>query len=92
MLTYSYYRYTSFYYRKQTKNQWARDDPAFAVTEAFFVAVSALAYAILFCPFNFWSYLWSVLYAVIFDWFLIGAIVATVGRYILLESYTLYSL
>ena len=32
--------YVSFYYRKQTKNQWARDDPAFMVVEAAFVAVS----------------------------------------------------
>lgn len=31
--------YISFYYRKQTKNQWARDDPAFMVVEAAFVAV-----------------------------------------------------
>ena len=34
--------YISFYYRKQTKNQWARDDPAFMVVEAAFVAVSYL--------------------------------------------------
>ena len=31
--------YISFYYRKQTKNQWARDDPAFMVVQAAFVAV-----------------------------------------------------
>tara|TARA_A100001015_G_scaffold185598_1_gene206536 strand:- start:1162 stop:2019 length:858 start_codon:yes stop_codon:yes gene_type:complete len=34
--------FISFSYRKQTKNQWARDDPAFAVAEAGFVAVSCL--------------------------------------------------
>jgi hypothetical protein len=32
--------YISFYYRKQTKNQWARDDPAFMVVVSAFVAVS----------------------------------------------------
>ena len=26
--------YISFFYRKQTKNQWARDDPAFIVLQA----------------------------------------------------------
>ena len=37
--------YTSFYYRKQTKNQWARDDPAFMVLQVTFLAVCALAYS-----------------------------------------------
>ena len=37
--------YISFYYRKQTKNQWARDDPAFMVVEAAFVAVSCLIFS-----------------------------------------------
>ena len=75
------YRYTSFYYRKQTKNQWARDDPAFAVTEATFVAIAALAYAIVFCPFQFWPYLWTVLYAVLIDWLLIGILIASISRF-----------
>jgi len=34
--------YKSFYYRKQTKNQWARDDPAFVFVQFIFVAVSKL--------------------------------------------------
>lgn len=69
--------YTSFYYRKQTKNQWARDDPAFVVVEASFVAVAALAYAVAFRPPSFWGYLWAVLYCVVVDWLLIGLGVAT---------------
>lgn len=69
--------YTTFYYRKQTKNQWARDDPAFVVVLTIFVAIASLAFAIVFCPANFWSYLWSVLYAVLIDWLLLGAIIAT---------------
>ena len=36
------YRHTT--YRKQTKNQWARDDPTFVVLSAIFVAVAALMY------------------------------------------------
>ena len=64
--------YTSFYYRKQTKNQWARDDPAFAVISALFVAVGTLAYAVAFHNFSMWGYLWSMIYAVVVDWMFIG--------------------
>lgn len=40
------YQLTS--YRKQTKNQWARDDPAFVVVLIFFLSVVAIAYGIAF--------------------------------------------
>lgn len=36
------YRHTS--YHKQTKNQWARDDPAFVVICCLLLAVAAAAY------------------------------------------------
>eukprot|EP00930_Biecheleria_cincta_P059005 TRINITY_DN44771_c0_g1_i1.p1 TRINITY_DN44771_c0_g1~~TRINITY_DN44771_c0_g1_i1.p1 ORF type:complete len:265 (-),score=38.15 TRINITY_DN44771_c0_g1_i1:52-789(-) len=38
------YQLTS--YRKQTKNQWARDDPAFVVVMIFFLTIAALAYSV----------------------------------------------
>mmetsp|Transcript_64007 Transcript_64007/g.152634 ORF Transcript_64007/g.152634 Transcript_64007/m.152634 type:complete len:246 (+) Transcript_64007:80-817(+) len=38
------YQLTS--YRKQTKNQWARDDPAFIVVLVFFLVVASVAYAV----------------------------------------------
>lgn len=38
------YRHAS--YHKQTKNHWARDDPAFVVTCAALVAVTATAYCL----------------------------------------------
>lgn len=38
------YQLTS--YRKQTKNQWARDDPAFIVVLILFLSVASLAYGI----------------------------------------------
>jgi UNC-50 family len=38
------YRHTS--YHKQTKNQWARDDPAFIVVTAALLAAAALAHCI----------------------------------------------
>jgi hypothetical protein len=38
------YRHTS--YHKQTKNHWARDDPAFVVICCVGVALAALAYCL----------------------------------------------
>lgn len=38
------YQLTS--YRKQTKNQWARDDPAFVVVIVFFLVVASAAYGV----------------------------------------------
>jgi len=38
------YQLTSF--RKQTKNQWARDDPAFIVVLVLFLVVAALSYSV----------------------------------------------
>jgi len=38
------YQLTS--YRKQTKNQWARDDPAFVVVLVFFLCVAAVSYGL----------------------------------------------
>lgn len=69
--------YTSFYYRKQTKNQWARDDPAFMVIQGIFVGISALAYAIAFRHPSFWGYLWTVLYSILVDWLFIGMAIAS---------------
>eukprot|EP00747_Dinoflagellata_sp_TGD_P106744 gnl/TRDRNA2_/TRDRNA2_169939_c0_seq3.p1 gnl/TRDRNA2_/TRDRNA2_169939_c0~~gnl/TRDRNA2_/TRDRNA2_169939_c0_seq3.p1 ORF type:complete len:246 (-),score=34.12 gnl/TRDRNA2_/TRDRNA2_169939_c0_seq3:114-851(-) len=40
------YQLTS--YRKQTKNQWARDDPAFIVVLVFFLVVAAICYSLAF--------------------------------------------
>ena len=38
------YRHTS--YHKQTKNQWARDDPAFVIICSLLVAAAATAYCV----------------------------------------------
>ena len=64
----------------ETKNQWARDDPAFMVVLTIFVAVAAFAYAIAFQHVNFWGYLWAVLYSVIVDWLLMGFAIASTLR------------
>jgi len=69
--------YVNFFQRKQTKNQWARDDPAFVVVEAFFVIIAGLAYAIAFRHPSLWGYLWSILYGLLVDWLLVGFAVAS---------------
>ncbi len=74
--------YKSFYYRKQTKNQWARDDPAFAVILAIFIACGSLAYAISFHHYSLWGYLWTMLYAVLVDWLFVGIIIASIYTYL----------
>lgn len=44
--------YKTSYYRKQTKNHWARDDPAFAVVQCLLLLLSSLAYSVAFRPAN----------------------------------------
>ena len=56
------YKQTSF--RKQTKNQWARDDPAFVVILAALVALSAVAYCLAFGRPPLWRWAVGVAWAV----------------------------
>ncbi|KAF5841766.1 UNC-50 family protein [Dunaliella salina] len=68
------YRHTA--YHKQTKNQWARDDPAFVVVTCVLVMVAALAYCITFGD-TLWHSLLTILSAVLVDYLLLGFAVAT---------------
>ena len=40
--------YKTAYYRKQTKNHWARDDPAFVALQGLFLLIAAIAYSVAF--------------------------------------------
>mmetsp|Transcript_31841 Transcript_31841/g.101300 ORF Transcript_31841/g.101300 Transcript_31841/m.101300 type:complete len:255 (-) Transcript_31841:1891-2655(-) len=84
--------YKTNFYRKQMKNQWARDDPAFAVTQVAFLVLAALAYGIAFHVRSVGGYLSLIVYCVVVDWFLFGVAVATIGWFIanryLLQSHT----
>merc|ERR1719352_1649071 len=40
--------YKTSYYRKQTKNHWARDDPAFVALQLVFLLVASIAYSVSF--------------------------------------------
>ena len=61
----------------ETKNQWARDDPAFVVVTSLLLAVVALVYCLVFSH-GFKHALSVVVSAVIVDYLLIGVILATV--------------
>lgn len=64
---------------KQTKNQWARDDPAFVVVLLAMVAVATLAYAIAFRVSSAWQLIRLLLSAMLIDFIGLGFVTATVG-------------
>eukprot|EP00898_Chlorokybus_atmophyticus_P003537 jgi/Chlat1/4184/Chrsp27S04281 len=68
------YRHTT--YRKQTKNHWARDDPAFVVICSVFIAVSATAFCLAFGD-SFAHSVLTIISAVCVDFLLIGILLAT---------------
>ncbi|KAL0583618.1 hypothetical protein ABG067_006431 [Albugo candida] len=74
--------YKSAYYRKQTKNRWARDDPAFAVIELGFLLIATIAWAITFQTDNIGSFLSFLFHAIIVEWLGMGLLIATTCWYI----------
>jgi hypothetical protein len=69
------------YYRKQTKNHWARDDPAFAALLICFLAISSLVYTIALRFDAFFSTFFTFFFhSLIINFLLAGAIVATLTR------------
>ena len=71
--------YKTAYYRKQTKNHWARDDPAFGALQAAFLTISSVAYSIAFRT-TLMSGLAFLLYSLLWNWLVPGVILATIGR------------
>ncbi|KAL6772117.1 hypothetical protein ACKKBG_A28980 [Auxenochlorella protothecoides x Auxenochlorella symbiontica] len=80
------YRHTS--YHRQTKDHWARDDPAFVVLLAGIIALITAAYCIAFGP-GLGGSLLIILAAVIRDFLIVGALVSLGGW--LLATRFLYS-
>lgn len=56
--------YKTAYYRKQTKNHWARDDPAFVALQGLFLLIAAVAYSVAF-RINVWGAITFILYTVV---------------------------
>ena len=71
--------YKTAYYRKQTKNHWARDDPAFLVLQAAFLGLSAIAHSIAFRTTLMGGFSFLI-NSLLWNWILPGVIVATLGR------------
>jgi hypothetical protein len=63
-------------YRKQTKNQWARDDPAFVVVLVGFLVVLGLAYGVAF-QVSGWKLVHVIMVLVGVHFLLAGVVVAT---------------
>ncbi|KAI8620151.1 UNC-50 [Chytriomyces sp. MP71] len=69
--------YRNIFYHKQTKNQWARDDPAFVVLLLLFISVTAVAYGIVY-KLGVLGTLNLILFMGFVDFLLVGAVVATI--------------
>merc|ERR1712194_405645 len=65
-------------YRKQTKNQWSRDDPAFVVLQVILLFVSCIGFALAFRANLFRLLLWSIGV----HYLLFGVCVSTVFTYV----------
>ena len=68
------------FYRKQTKNHWARDDPAFVVLQLGFMLAACLAYSIAFRSLSVSGVATFIVQSVLIHWLAVGLVMATVGK------------
>jgi len=73
--------YRNFSYRKQSKNQYARDDPAFLVLLSLCLLVTSIVYALILKK-SFLGFLQFSLWSIFIDCIGIGAVVATVAWFV----------
>mmetsp|Transcript_32202 Transcript_32202/g.67123 ORF Transcript_32202/g.67123 Transcript_32202/m.67123 type:complete len:388 (-) Transcript_32202:105-1268(-) len=71
--------YKTSYYRKQTKNHWARDDPAFLFLQGVFLIIAAVAYSVAF-RISVTGSISFLLYTVVWNWLGMGLALATLCR------------
>ena len=82
--------YKTSYYRKQTKNHWARDDPAFVALQGIFLVIACIAYSVAFKA-TVMGTISFLLYSVLWNWLGAGMILATIGREIANRHLTVHS-
>eukprot|EP01125_Pyxidicula_operculata_P012711 TRINITY_DN4188_c0_g1_i2.p1 TRINITY_DN4188_c0_g1~~TRINITY_DN4188_c0_g1_i2.p1 ORF type:complete len:209 (+),score=21.57 TRINITY_DN4188_c0_g1_i2:160-786(+) len=70
--------YNKTLHHKQTKNQWARDDPAFVAILLWCMLTASVAYCVALSEQKFIQVVQSVFWAVFVDFVLVGALIATV--------------
>lgn len=73
--------YRNIYYHKQTKNQWARDDPAFVVLLVTFLTISAIVWSFTY-SYGFYDTIKTILSMVLIHFLLVGALISTITWYI----------
>lgn len=74
--------YKMAYYRKQTKNHWARDDPAFCFLQIIMLVAFSIAYGFAFRVSSFSAILGFVVKSILIHWLGFGVVMASVGRLI----------
>ncbi|KAI9314496.1 UNC-50-like protein [Dichotomocladium elegans] len=84
--------YRNIYYHKQTKNQWARDDPAFLVILATLLCLSAVAWGLMY-GLGMVGILRAMLFMVLVDFLLVGSLAASFtwfvsNRFLVLNNMT----
>lgn len=66
------------HWHKSTKNQWARDDPAFNVIQSVLLILSSIAWGVAFSnDLSFWSILRFMSWSLFVEFLLVGALIAT---------------
>ncbi|GJQ68150.1 hypothetical protein Trydic_g10725 [Trypoxylus dichotomus] len=73
--------YRNFQYRKQTKSQFARDDPAFLVLLSFWLLFTSIGFAIVL-DLTFFRFIIFLLYVIFVDCIGAGLLIATIFWYI----------
>eukprot|EP01111_Echinosteliopsis_oligospora_P020032 TRINITY_DN998_c1_g1_i1.p1 TRINITY_DN998_c1_g1~~TRINITY_DN998_c1_g1_i1.p1 ORF type:complete len:180 (-),score=19.84 TRINITY_DN998_c1_g1_i1:175-714(-) len=74
--------YRSTQWHKQTKNQWARDDPAFVAILMVFLGMSSVAFAVAFHITSFIGIMKLMFWSVFVDFISVGLVVASIGWWI----------
>jgi len=74
--------YRTISWHRQTKHQWARDDPGFVAILSLFMSVASLAYAIAFRVGGIVNILKVIFLAVFVDFITVGVVVASLGWWI----------
>ncbi|EJF56563.1 UNC-50-like protein [Dichomitus squalens] len=69
--------YRNVYFHKQTKNTWARDDPAILILIAACLCVSAVAWSVVY-SYGIWGAIGLAILMVVRDYLLVGFVIATI--------------
>ncbi|ESO93914.1 hypothetical protein LOTGIDRAFT_153387 [Lottia gigantea] len=69
--------YRNFQYRKHTKDQWARDDPAFLVLLSFWLVVSSIGFAVVL-RLHFFAFVKFIIWVIFVDCIGVGIVIATI--------------